>query len=87
MTSWPDFVEELKMNFGTIDPTGDAEEDLDHLCMRDNQRILKYNVKFNRLSARVDWGDSALRHRYYKGLPDCIKDVLSQSPNLLPFIS
>ena len=79
MIDWSEFVRELRTNFGSIDPTGNAEEELDALCMKDNQKILKYNVEFNRLAARVRWGDSALRHRYYKGLPDCIKDILAQS--------
>ena len=79
MNSWEEFILELKINFGSIDPIGDAEADLDNIAMRENQKILKYNVEFNKLSARVRWGDSALRYKYYKGLPDRIKDVLAQN--------
>ena len=78
--NWDAFKRLLKETFGTIDPEGDAEDQLDRLRMRDNQRILKYNVEFTRLTSRVHWGDSALRHRYYVGLPDRIKDVLAQQP-------
>src|SRR5215475_11687897 len=65
------------MNFGTIDPTRDAEEKLNNLHMKDNQHILKYNIEFNQLSTRVNWGSKALCHCYYKGLPEHIKDVIS----------
>lgn len=82
MDSWPAFLSELRTNFGTIDPIGDAEEELDHLRMKDTHNILRYNVEFNRLAAHVQWGDSALCHRYYKGLPDRIKDILSQQPKI-----
>jgi Zinc knuckle len=44
--------------------------------MRDGQKIAKYNVEFNRLAATAKWGDAPLRHAYYKGLPDRIKDSL-----------
>ena len=46
------------------------------LRMRDGQKIAKYNVEFNRLAATAKWGDAPLRHAYYKGLPDRIKDSL-----------
>jgi len=31
MTSWSIFTKNLKKNFGTIDPVGDAEEEIDNL--------------------------------------------------------
>ena len=76
MTNWQEFVRLLQENFGPANPVGDAEEGLDSLRMREGQRIAKYNVEFNRLAASVNWGDSPLRHAYYKGLPDRIKDSL-----------
>ena len=39
--------------------------------------MVKYLVDFNCLAARVTWGDSALRHQLYKGLPNQIKDEVS----------
>jgi hypothetical protein len=82
MDSWTTFVSDLRSNFGTIDPVGDAEEELDHLRMKENHHILRYNVDFNRLSALVQWGDPALCHCYYKGLAERIKDILSQQPKI-----
>ena len=47
MFSWPEFIHQLKVNFGLLDPVGDAKDDLEHLKMKDNQRIVKYNIEFN----------------------------------------
>jgi hypothetical protein len=47
--------------------------------MKDNQRITKYVVDFNRYAAQVGWGDSALRHRFYNGLPTRLKDEVSKA--------
>jgi hypothetical protein len=55
-----DFTHILRENFGPYDPEGDAEADLENLTMKDNQRITKYVVDFNRYAAQVGWGDSAL---------------------------
>ena len=44
--------------------------------MRDNQRIIKYNVEFNRLAIQTGWSNNVLRHRYYSGLADRIKDIM-----------
>ena len=74
LESWPTFLDTLRNQFGPIDPAADAEDSIDHLKMRDNQRIIKYNVEFNRLAIQTGWGDSVLRHRYYSGLADRIKD-------------
>src|SRR6185369_2164516 len=45
--------------------------------MRNNQKLLKYNVEFQRLATRTSWDESALCHQYYAGLPDRIKDILA----------
>ena len=46
--------------------------------MQDNQRILKYNIDFNRLAIQTGWSDNVLRHWYYSGLAEQIKDVMGQ---------
>ena len=78
MDNWPAFVRTLRTQFGPIDPTADAEDGIDNLKMNDNQRILKYNVEFNRLAIRTGWDDGVLRHRYYTGLAERIKDIMGQ---------
>ena len=75
---WEIFVMTLRDQFGPVNPTGEGENSLDHLKMQDNQHILKYNVEFNRLAIRTGWDDSVLRHRYYSGLAERIKDVMGQ---------
>jgi hypothetical protein len=75
---WQEFIRVLRTQFGPIDPTADAEDNIDNLKMKDNQRILKYNVEFNRLAVQTGWNDSVLRHRYYSGLAERIKDVMGQ---------
>ena len=47
--------------------------------MKDNSCIVCYNTQFNRLTARLYYPPSILRHCYYKGLPDRIKDVMAES--------
>ena len=79
MDSYHQFVSELKSNFGPHDPVGDAEHQLDNLSMKEGQKINKYVVEFNRLAGQVHgYGDGALRHIFYSGLPDCIKDEISR---------
>jgi hypothetical protein len=78
LDDWSVFTQTLRTQFGPLDPTADAEDSLDNLKMRDNQRILKYNVDFNRLAILTGWTDAVLRHRYYSGLADRIKDVMGQ---------
>jgi hypothetical protein len=79
MEDYREFVLELQINFGPHDPVGDAEHQLDHLSMKDGQRVNKYVVEFNRLSTQVrGYGEGALRHHFYNGLPDRIKDEVSR---------
>src|SRR5271163_209771 len=78
LDDWSLFVKTLRTQLGPIDPTADAEDSLDNLKMRDNQHILKYNVEFNRLSIQTGWSDGVLRHRYYAGLAERIKDIMGQ---------
>ena len=78
MDNWSAFIRTLRTQFGPIDPTTDAEDGIDNLKMQDNQHIVKYNVEFNRLVIQTSWDDSVLRHRYYSGLAERIKDIMGQ---------
>jgi Retrotransposon gag protein len=78
LDDWSVFTQTLRTQFGPLDPTADAEDSLDNLKMRDNQRILKYNVDFNRLAIQTGWTDGVLKHRYYSGLAERIKDIMGQ---------
>jgi len=78
MDNYAQFVSELKSNFGPHDPVGDAEHQLDNLSMKEGQKINKYVVEFNHLAGQVrGYGDGALCHIFYSGLPDRIKDEIS----------
>jgi len=76
--NWSAFLQLLRKQFGPIDPRADAEDGIDNLKMQDNQRIVKYNVEFNKLAIRTHWDDGVLRHRYYSGLAERIKDIMGQ---------
>ena len=79
MNSWIDFIAELQKTFGPHDPVADAEHQLEHLILRDSHRVTWYIVDFNRLMSQVrDYGDGALRHLFYSGLPDCLKDKIAR---------
>jgi Retrotransposon gag protein len=77
--NWEAFLDELRINFGPYDETGDAEHKLTNLRMRDGQRASDYLVHFSGLALRCSWGEPALRYRFYEGLPPRIKDELSKS--------
>ena len=78
MDSYHQFVSELKSNFSLHDPVGDGEHQLDNLSMKEGQKINKYIIEFNHLTRQVcGYGDGTLRHIFYSGLPDCIKDEIS----------
>jgi len=72
------FCRELQENFGPLDPKGNAESLLEDLRMKENQRIAKYLVNFNRLAVQTGWGSQSLRHVFYRGLLDRIKDTMSE---------
>ena len=47
--------------------------------MRDSNRVARYIVEFNQLASQVrGWGDGALKHQFYKGLPSRIKDEIAR---------
>src|SRR5882724_2486857 len=74
LSDFDHFIEELEANFGTYDPIGKAEAELEGLRMHDSHQATKYFIKFQQLAARVQWGDAALRHQAYNGLAKHIKD-------------
>src|SRR6266581_4192976 len=66
MDDYPEFVQELKSNFGPHDPVGNAEHWLSNLSMKDNQQIVKYIVEFNRYTLQVQgYREDALHHYFY----------------------
>jgi hypothetical protein len=77
LENWDEFTQELRDNFSPTDPSGDAENDIDMLAMKDNNQIAKYNIEFNCLSAQLRWDENSLHHKYYKGLPPRIKDEIA----------
>ena len=78
MTSLREFVIELQTMFGPHDPVAGAEHQLNHLHMKDTHRVNHSVVDFNRITSQVrGYGDGALRHHFYSGLPDRIKDEIS----------
>src|SRR5882724_9879457 len=79
------FITELENNFRTFKPEGEAEVELEALCMYENHQATKYFIKFQQLAAQVQWGDAALQRQAYNGLTKCIKDdmVHHDKPNIL----
>jgi len=79
------FTDELASNFGTYDPVGEAEAELEGLRMHDSHQATKYFIKFQQLASRVEWGEAALRRQAYNGLAKRIKDdmVHHNKPNTL----
>ena len=78
MTDWEEFVIELQTTFGPHDPVADAKHQLNHLCMKENHCANRYMVDFNHIASQIQgYGDDALRHHFYTGLPDQIKDEIS----------
>ena len=74
------FILELQTNFGLHDPIRDVEHQLDHLTMTDGQQITKYIVEFNCMASQIrGYGEGALWHHFYNGLPDHIKDEISHA--------
>jgi hypothetical protein len=63
------FINELEVNFSPHDPIGDAESSLTNLTMGEDSRIVKYNVEFWKLVARLDWNESTLTTCYFSRLP------------------
>src|SRR3984957_346949 len=83
---YSEFVEELKLYFGSSDLIGESESKIENLTMKSSQRIAKYIVEFNRLATITGWDGCGLRHQFYRGLPFRIKDELARigKPATLP---
>ncbi|KAG6326840.1 hypothetical protein ID866_12249 [Astraeus odoratus] len=64
MDNWTEFIIELQLTFSPHNPVTDAKNQLNHLQMKENQHINK------------GYGDGALCHQFYSGLPDHIKDKI-----------
>src|SRR5882724_2288996 len=47
------FLEELKANFRTYNPVGEAEAELKGLCMHESHQAMKYFIKFQQLAASL----------------------------------
>ena len=68
------FIQELKLNFGTYNPIGEAKAELEALCMQENHQATNYFIKFTQLTTHVQWGEAALLRQVYTGLTKQIKD-------------
>lgn len=77
MVSWPDFVEELKVNFGEVDPELAAIAKLEALRMKDDHRVSRLDVQFNLYATLTGFNETALHNLYYKALPYRIKTQLA----------
>ena len=69
-------IVELEANFGTYDPVGEAEAELEGLRMQENHQATRYFIKFMQLAACVQWGQAALLCQAYNGLTKRIKNDL-----------
>src|SRR6266481_1848296 len=80
------FLQELEASFGSYDPVGEAEAELEGLRMQENHQAMKYFIKFMQLAARVQWGEAALLRQAYNGLAKRIKNdmVHHDKPTTLP---
>jgi hypothetical protein len=75
--NWGRFVCVFTSYFGPTDAEGDAKNKLDNLRMKEDKKVLHYNLWFKEYFAQVDWGPKALAHRYYKGLASRIKNKMA----------
>ena len=80
--NWDLFVRELKTNFGPFDDSGTAEDEIENVVMRDNTKIADYITRFTAIRVRLpsDYGSGSIRHRFYHGLPERLKDDITRSP-------
>src|ERR1700723_3948453 len=85
---YSEFVEELKLYFGSSNLIAESESKIENLTMKSSQRIAKYIVEFNRLATIMGWDGHALQHQFYRGLPSRIKDELARigKPATLPML-
>jgi len=62
LSSWTLFQNKLTANFGSFDPVGEAEAEIEVLSMPESSQATLYFVEFNhlRVTACLQWGNSAL---------------------------
>src|SRR5882724_10093438 len=68
------FIEELKANFRTYNPVGEAEAKLEGLCMHESHQAMKYFIKFQQLAA----------YRLTMDLPNISKTIWSTTKSQPP---
>ena len=78
LSNYKTFVSQLTENFGPYDAVREAEFELERLRMREDQKLTKYTISFNRFAAVVHWDEYALQRQFYKGLASRIKDELAR---------
>jgi Retrotransposon gag protein/Zinc knuckle len=78
MYNWQEFREELTAQFGEIRPEQNAESQLTSLRMKDGDNVRDYAIAFNNLARDTQWNNPSLTHQFYKGLPERLKDKLSE---------
>lgn len=71
------FIDTLKKNFGVLNSQGHAVLRLERLQMDSGQNCLKYLTEFARLAPLTGWNDTALNNQLYKGLPEHLKNAIT----------
>ena len=71
---WVNFESEITRMYGERDEQKQAEERLERLTQTSS--TASYLSAFNWDRYRVNWDESALKHRFYKGLKSTVKDEL-----------
>jgi hypothetical protein len=74
--SYAKWAAKLKETFGNPDETRTAERKL--LWMKQTKSASTYAVDFQRMAARLSWGEQALIVQFYKGLREDVKDEMSK---------
>ena len=46
--------------------------------MKSSDRVVQYMIHFNHLAFQLAWRDAALRHQFYRRLPDQLKDKMAK---------
>ena len=87
LDNWDLFVDKLQTNFGPFDESANVKHKLTNLRMKDSQCISEYLVHFNSLAVHCLWGESALRYRFYEGLPARLKDEICRGDGKLNTLS
>jgi hypothetical protein len=64
------FTEELYLYFGPYDQVANAAVELENLVMKDNHKATRFFVEFYRLTAMLQYNDSALHRRAYSAFSE-----------------